>query len=231
MDLWDWILALWWLLAVVVAAMTVHFTRRGRRIDSRGAFRASLQPNSVGRYGGYWMSESRLPNPLSVIYVLGWIMLAVGFVALLWDGYANPRTMANMFAFVILFGLMLVATGLSASTLSQSDNKWMKSNATWLRPVLALAGIGMIGYAGHVLFEDMATPGTFVEGRITRLSTDFGVRRGPRYWAYIGGHPFMITHDVQSQLAVGQWVRAERTAGSDVIVAAAVVPPPARPAR
>lgn len=225
MDMWDWILLSWWLLAALVAAMTAYFARRGHRIGRREAFRASLQ-GPVGRYGGCQLSEASLPQPLSVVYVLIWVALAVGIVALLWGGYSNPRTMANLFVLVILFGAVFVGAGLSPAILPSASNKWIKAHAYILRPILLLAGVGMIGYAGYVLFEDFTKPYTVVEGRITKLSVDMGHRRATTYYAYVGGHPFWITRDVQSQLVVGQRVHAELTAGSNVIVQANVIAPP-----
>ncbi len=230
MDAWDWILLLWWLLAAVVGLTTAWFVRRGNRIGRSEAFRASVQ-GAAGRYGGYQMSEARLPRPLSVAYIVLWVLLTIGIVALLWSSYSNPRTMANMFVFVILFGVIFVGAGLSSSILPGASNKWIKAHAYILRPILALAGVAMIGYAGYVLFEDFTKPHTVVEGRITKLYTDLGHRRGATYYAYIGGHPFMVTRDVKSQLAVGQQVRAELTAGSNVIVQATASAPTPRTMR
>jgi hypothetical protein len=230
MDTWDWILLLWWLLAAVAGLTTVGFVRRGDRIGRSEAFHASVQ-GGAGRYGGYHMSEARLPRPLSVVYIVLWVLLTIGILALLWGSYSNPRTMTNMFVFVILFGGVFVGASLSSSILPSASNKWIKAHAYILRPILALAGVAMIGYASYVLFEDFTELHAVVEGRITKLSTDVGHRRSATYFAYIGGHPFMITRDVQSQLVVGQQVRAELTAGSNVIVQATASTPVPRTMR
>lgn len=229
MDTWDWVLLLWWPLAVALGLSLVYFNRRGRRAGSREAFQASLRSNP-GRYGHLSSPQSALPRPLLLVYALLWVAFTIGFIALLWSAYANARTMENLYAFNMLFGALFIAVGLSSAILPNVSTVWIKANAFILRPVVVLAGIGMIGYAGYILFQDMTKPHAIMEGRVGKLATSFSGRSGYRSWAFVGGQPFQITEEAQSGLKVGQRVRAELTAGSNVIVQTTVLaqPPPPR---
>lgn len=204
MEIADYLLIGWWLLAAVTIIPIPFLLRKLRAVDRKTTGFGPPHGQGAGPLK-LPLLTSILPRPAVWALAVSWVVLALSLVPLTWMSHWSRLTYLNLQFLLAGFGALMIWSGPLRKTKPA-------------RIFMILLGVAVLGVAGYATVADLFFPSLTVEGRV---SDKIELRnKGIRYEIVVNGIVYQTIRPVYLPLRVGDRISAEAGAGSKVIFSA-----------
>lgn len=216
----DWFVVAWWVLLAAVAVPMLNLVQLVRQRHETDIRNAAL--SYLSQRPGVPDSPRRDTQPkrwlVALFAVFGF--LAVGAFALFYMHYWTRLTLLNWQMFMVIAGMGIAASGLSAKVFARAPSGWPWVYVPLMRIGCVLFGIALIAYEGIAAVGDMAQPRSVIEGYVDSVTARTWNDGPSEYFVVIDGKRLYATFEAFERIQPNRPVRVEVGAGSGVILAA-----------
>lgn len=206
----DFFVFCWWFCAIGVEALTAAFVLRRDDVAVR---------SKLGEAGTAQNAASASSGLVALVAILaGFAFLLIGFFVLLFNSHKTNILMWNFW--IVIFAGSAASVPIFLSLARFASERWEGGRfiTSGSRFLSAVVGLLIAAWSAYVLMGDWAFQRDTIIGRFDRVEVDNSRRGGPRFYAVIDGKRWEATRQGLFGSQAGQQVRAERGAGSGMIL-------------
>jgi len=218
----DFFVFCWWFCAIGFAALATAFVLRWREDDI--AVRSNLRDVGTARN----TASVPLGKIAGLAILAGFAFLLIGFYVLFLNSHKTNILMWNFWIIIFAGSAASVPIFLSLARFASErwqDGRFITSGSRFLS---AVVGFFIASWSAYVLVGDWVFQRQTIIGRFDRVEVE-NLRGGSRFYAVIDGKRWQATRQGLFGSQPGEQVRAERGAGSGMILHTELIRSVSRP--